>query len=151
MNYRVSRTLFHLFGTLCETIDYDDDILGVAADKVADAIIKHLDKLQEIQGSAMASKKDPQKSVVGVPQNFNDALSPEAKGMLPKAIQIVIEYRRPTISYLQRRLEIGYNRACALMDAMEKYGIVSSQVGTEQRTILVDTFEEAISRLPKQN
>ena len=47
-----------IYGTLCETIDYDDDILGIAADKVVDAIINHLDELQEIQGSSMESKKD---------------------------------------------------------------------------------------------
>jgi len=138
-------------GMLCETIDYDDDILGTAADKVADAIIKHLDELQEIQGSSMESKKVSQKSAVGVPQNFNDALSPEARGMLQKAIKIVIEDKRPTISYLQRRLEIGYNSACALMDAMEQYCIVSPQPDNGLRSILFDTYEEAISRLTKQN
>lgn len=78
-------------------------------------------------------------------------LSEQEKEMLHKAIRIVIESRRPSISYIQRMLSIGYNRACALIEAMERYGIVSPQVGTEPRTILVDTYEEAIARLTKQN
>ena len=138
-------------GTLCETIDYDDDILGVAVDKVADAIIKHLDELQEIQESTMECNKDSQKGTVAVPQYSNDELSPEVSEMLQKAIKIVIESRRPLISYIQRMLGIGYNRAWTLMKAMERFGIVSPQPDNGPRSILVDTYEEAISRLPKQN
>lgn len=37
------------------------------------------------------------------------------------------------------------------MEAMERFDIVSPQVGTEPRRILVDTYEEALSHLPKQN
>ena len=78
-------------------------------------------------------------------------LSEEEREMLLKAIQIVIEDRRPSISYIQRNLRIGYNSACALMEAMERFGLVSSQPDNGPRSILVDTYEEAISRLPKQN
>ena len=78
-----------------------------------------------------------------------DAL--QEKAMLHKAIRIVIETKHPSKSYIQRNLRIGYNNACALMEAMERFDIVSPQVGTEPRRILVDTYEEALSRLPKQN
>lgn len=78
-----------------------------------------------------------------------DAL--QEKAMLHKAIRIVIETKHPSKSYIQRNLRIGYNNACALMEAMERFDIVSPQVGTEPRRILVDTYEEALSRLQKQN
>ena len=78
-----------------------------------------------------------------------DAL--QEKAMLHKAIRIVIVTKHPSKSYIQRNLRIGYNNACALMEAMERFDIVSPQVGTEPRRILVDTYEEALSRLPKQN
>lgn len=43
-----------------------------------------------------------------------------------QAIQIVIESDKASISYLQRRLKIGYNRAARIIEKMEEMGIVSS-------------------------
>ncbi|MBQ9368863.1 MAG: hypothetical protein IJT83_13865 [Victivallales bacterium] len=59
----------------------------------------------------------------------------------------VIESKRPLISYIQRRLRIGYNKATMLMVTMEKYGIVSTAVNNSRR-ILVNSIEEAKARLP---
>lgn len=53
--------LINIIYRLSETIDYYDDILGVAADKVADAIIEHLDELQKIQGIKTENNKESQK------------------------------------------------------------------------------------------
>ena len=83
-----------------------------------------------------------------VDSESDDGLSEQEREMLQKAIQIVIETKRPSISYIQRNLRIGYNRACVLMEAMERYGIVSPQHDNMPRSILVDTYEEAIGRLP---
>ena len=43
-----------------------------------------------------------------------------------EAVQIVIESDKASISYLQRRLKIGYNRAARIIEKMEEMGIVSS-------------------------
>ena len=43
-----------------------------------------------------------------------------------QAVQIVIESDKASISYLQRRLKIGYNRAARIIEKMEEMGIVSS-------------------------
>ena len=80
----------------------------------------------------------------------SDGTLHEVDIMLLKAIQIVVEHKKPSISYLQRQLKIGYNKTCALVETMERYGIVSQQSGTAMRTVLVDTFDEALSRLPKR-
>ena len=42
------------------------------------------------------------------------------------AIQIVVESDKASISYLQRRLKIGYNRAARIIEKMEEMGIVTS-------------------------
>jgi S-DNA-T family DNA segregation ATPase FtsK/SpoIIIE len=55
-----------------------------------------------------------------------------------EAVRIVVETRKPTISYIQRRLKIGYNRAARIIETMEKNGIVSSALATGQREVLID-------------
>ena len=54
-----------------------------------------------------------------------------------QAVQIVIESRRASISHIQRRLKIGYNRAACIMEEMEKAGLVSSMEGSGNREVLV--------------
>ncbi len=55
-----------------------------------------------------------------------------------QAVEIVLKDRKPTASYLQRRLNIGYNRAASLIERMEDEGIVSAQGRTGRREILAD-------------
>ena len=47
--------------------------------------------------------------------------------------------RRPRTSYIQRRLQIGYNRAASLMERMEKEGIVGPANHVGKREILIET------------
>ena len=54
-----------------------------------------------------------------------------------QAVDIVLADKRPTISYIQRKLGIGYNRAADLIDRMEQEGIVSKASPTGRREILV--------------
>ena len=54
-----------------------------------------------------------------------------------QAVQIVLADKRPTISYIQRKLSIGYNKAADLIDRMEKEGIVSEASPTGRREILI--------------
>ena len=55
-----------------------------------------------------------------------------------QAVDIVLKDRKPTTSYLQRRLGIGYNRAASLIERMEKEGIVGAAGRTGRREILAD-------------
>ena len=45
-------------------------------------------------------------------------------------------------SYLQRRLQIGYNRAASLMERMEKEGIVGAANHAGKREILMETADD---------
>ena len=56
-----------------------------------------------------------------------------------EAVAFVIESRRPSISAVQRKLRIGYNRAARLIEAMEEAGIVSAMNGNGSREVLVPT------------
>jgi len=49
--------------------------------------------------------------------------------LLEEAVQLVREHSRASVSLLQRRLRIGYLRACRLIDAMEEMGVVGPEPG----------------------
>ena len=61
---------------------------------------------------------------------------PEADPLYDQAVQIVTETRRASISGVQRRLKIGYNRAARLIEAMEAAGIVSTPEHNGDRSVL---------------
>ncbi|HLR92735.1 MAG TPA: DNA translocase FtsK, partial [Atopostipes sp.] len=58
------------------------------------------------------------------------------------AFEIVKELETASISLLQRRLRIGYNRAANIMDDLEANGIVSEQDGSKPRDVLIPSTEE---------
>jgi len=61
---------------------------------------------------------------------------PEADPLYDQAVQIVTETRRASISGVQRRLKIGYNRAARLVEAMEAAGVVSAPEHNGDRAVL---------------
>lgn len=65
----------------------------------------------------------------------------EQDPLYDQAVQIVIETRRASISNIQRRLKIGYNRAARLMESMENAGLVSPMESNGNREILVPVNE----------
>lgn len=61
----------------------------------------------------------------------------EQDPLYDQAVQIVIETRRASISHIQRRLKIGYNRAANIVEAMEAAGVVSGMDNSGGREVLV--------------
>ena len=53
-----------------------------------------------------------------------------------EAVQVVLETKKTSISYIQRKLRIGYNRAANIIEAMESNGILSAQQSNGNREIL---------------
>jgi S-DNA-T family DNA segregation ATPase FtsK/SpoIIIE len=51
-------------------------------------------------------------------------------------VRIVTESRRASISLVQRRLRIGYNRAARIMEVMESAGVVSTKDNSGTREVL---------------
>ena len=92
---------------------------------------------------------------------FNDAITaeeekPEAGGvdmqrddLYDEAARIIVGSGQASISFLQRRLRIGFSRAARLVDMMEAEGLVSPGSGGKPREVLVDRgyFEEVDAQL----
>jgi DNA segregation ATPase FtsK/SpoIIIE, S-DNA-T family len=65
-----------------------------------------------------------------------------------RAVEIVLETKRGSVSLLQRRLAIGYTRASRLVDLMGIAGIISDHKGSVARDVLISLEDwEAIKRL----
>lgn len=66
----------------------------------------------------------------------------EQDELYDQAVQIVTESRRASISHLQRRLKIGYNRAARLIETMEAAGVVSQMQSNGGREVLAQGMAE---------
>jgi S-DNA-T family DNA segregation ATPase FtsK/SpoIIIE len=78
-----------------------------------------------------------------------ESLDYEKDDLYDEAARIVVEGGQVSISYLQRKLRIGFSRAARLVDMMEAEGLVSPAVGGKPREVLVarDYFEEVDAQL----
>ena len=56
-----------------------------------------------------------------------------------QAVAVVLRDKKASTSYIQRRLQIGYNRAASLMERMEKEGIVGAANHAGKREILIES------------
>ena len=59
-----------------------------------------------------------------------------------EAVDAVLSGGRPSISLVQRKLRVGYNRAARLIEDMEKAGLVSAMDDNGSRKILTPKREE---------
>ncbi|MBI3626892.1 DNA translocase FtsK [Candidatus Uhrbacteria bacterium] len=61
--------------------------------------------------------------------------------LLDDARKIVIEARKASASFLQRRLKVGYARAARLLDLLQEEGIIGPGEGAKPREVLVSSYE----------
>jgi S-DNA-T family DNA segregation ATPase FtsK/SpoIIIE len=78
-----------------------------------------------------------------------EAIEFEKDDLYDEAARIVVETGQVSISYLQRKLRIGFSRAARLVDMMEAEGLISPATGGKPREVLVgrDYFEEVDAQL----
>ena len=78
---------------------------------------------------------------------FAASVGGEAGDLYEQAVQVVLRDQKASTSYIQRRLQIGYNRAASLMERMEIEGIVGPANHAGKREILVDGGHHASSAM----
>src|SRR5438046_4818581 len=65
-----------------------------------------------------------------------------ADEMYDLAVRLVTEHRQASISWLQRRLRVGYNRAARMVERMEREGVVSPASGARPREVIARRLED---------
>jgi S-DNA-T family DNA segregation ATPase FtsK/SpoIIIE len=78
-----------------------------------------------------------------------EGIAMDKDDLYDEAARIVVQSSQASISYLQRRLRIGFSRAARLVDMMEMEGLVSPAAGGKPREVLVDKqyFDEVDAQL----
>lgn len=72
----------------------------------------------------------------GTTAGEGDAAGSEPDPLYDQAVELVLETRKTSISYIQRRLRIGYNRAARIVEDMEAAGVVSQLQENGVREVL---------------
>ena len=95
---------------------------------------------------------DEPSKVNGDKEDEDDTIDP----LLDEAIEMVIETRTASASFIQRRFKVGYARAGRIIDQMEDRGIVSGYQGSKPREVLMskERWQElkmAPSQEPEEN
>jgi S-DNA-T family DNA segregation ATPase FtsK/SpoIIIE len=70
-----------------------------------------------------------------------DGMTGERDELFEDALRICVEMKRASTSVLQRRLRIGYGRAAAILDMMEREGFIGQADGARPRPVLSRAFE----------
>lgn len=66
----------------------------------------------------------------------SESPSGEKDPLYDEAVEIVLRTRKASISYVQRNLRIGYNRAARIIEDMEKAGLVTPMQSNGNREII---------------
>lgn len=75
----------------------------------------------------------------------DDAINRDAR--FNEAARLIVQTQKGSTSYLQRKMNLGYNRAGRLMDQLEAAGIVGPGMGSKERNVLVKTEDELLTIL----
>ena len=109
------------------------------ADHEVHAVVRHLKKsgapryIDEI----LDGPSSPTPGLTGLDQAPMNGVDAEQDPLYDQAVQIVIDTRKASISGVQRRLKIGYNRAARMVETMESAGLVGPLQSNGAREILI--------------
>ena len=109
------------------------------ADNEVHAVVRHLKKsgapryIDEI----LEGPSGPTPGLVGIDKVSTDAADAEQDPLYDQAVKVVMDTRKASISGVQRRLKIGYNRAARMVETMEAAGLVGPLQSNGSREILV--------------
>ena len=108
------------------------------ADDEVHKVVRHLRTLGE--PVYVDSITDGSVEVPGLPGEGGaggNGADAESDPLYDEAVAIVAESRRASVSGIQRRLKVGYNRAARMVEAMEQAGVVGPLEANGQREVLV--------------
>jgi DNA segregation ATPase FtsK/SpoIIIE, S-DNA-T family len=112
------------------------------SDEEVEKVVRHLKAQGVPQYLEAVTAEEPQDEDGNPVFDSTSMGAPEGGDLYQQAVQVVTRDRKASTSYIQRRLQIGYNRAASLMERMEKEGIVGQANHAGKREILVEAAED---------
>ena len=111
------------------------------ADNEVHAVVRHLKKSGQPRyiDEILEGPSSPTPGLAGIDKPSPDSADAEQDPLYDQAVQVVMETRKASISGVQRRLKIGYNRAARMVESMETAGLVGPLQPNGTREILVPT------------
>ncbi len=107
------------------------------SDEEVEKVVRHLKSQgtpQYLEAVTVSNDEDEEGEDGAV---FDGTAMGQTNDLYAQAVAIVMRDRKASTSYIQRRLQIGYNRAASLMEKMELEGIVGAANHAGKREILV--------------
>jgi S-DNA-T family DNA segregation ATPase FtsK/SpoIIIE len=104
----------------------DDEVKRVADDWRQRGKADYLEEVTKEEGA-----------VAGMPGIASDDDDAEKDELYDEAVAFVAQSRRASISAVQRRLRIGYNRAARMIETMEETGVLSPMASNGNREVLI--------------
>jgi S-DNA-T family DNA segregation ATPase FtsK/SpoIIIE len=113
--------------------------------RVHGAFVSELEVQRVVEFLSKQGRPEYDKSILTAPPEAKNAAGEDDEGYdehWDTAMQIVSESRQASISMLQRRLRVGYNRAARMIEKMEQEGIVGPSDGSgKPREVLIGRIE----------
>jgi S-DNA-T family DNA segregation ATPase FtsK/SpoIIIE len=111
------------------------------ADNEVHSVVRHLKKSAQPRyiDEILEGPSSPTPGLAGIDKPSADSADAEQDPLYDQAVQVVMETRKASISGVQRRLKIGYNRAARMVESMEEAGLVGPLQPNGTREILVPT------------
>jgi S-DNA-T family DNA segregation ATPase FtsK/SpoIIIE len=112
------------------------------SDDEVEKIVRHLKTQGQPQYLEAVTAEEDAEGEDGAVFDATAMGEPEGADLYQQAVAVVTRDRKASTSYIQRRLQIGYNRAASLMERMEKEGIIGQPNHAGKREILVGGDED---------
>ncbi len=110
------------------------------SDEEVEKVVAHLKRqAKPVYVEAVTAEDEEQEEPEETPVFDDGEMGLGSGELFDQAVSIVVRHKKASTSYIQRRLQIGYNRAASIMERMEKEGIVGPANHAGKREILVGT------------
>jgi S-DNA-T family DNA segregation ATPase FtsK/SpoIIIE len=111
------------------------------SDEEVEKVVRHLKTQGQPEYLEAVTAEEPAEEEGGALFDSTGMGSDGGGDLFTQAVAIVKRDRKASTSYIQRRLQIGYNRAASLMERMELEGIVGQANHAGKREILIEEEE----------
>ena len=106
-------------------------------DSEVEEIVKHLKAQGQPEYVEAVTEEVDEDEIGGEGGGMAGTIGGSGDELYDQAVAVVLRDKKVSTSYVQRRLQVGYNKAASLIERMEKEGLISAANATGKREILV--------------